>query len=774
MSEKSVNQMTQNQAHVSPRNSSFSKQQNDEVNLGYLLAICLDHKWVIVTVTMLVTLIGYASAKLSTPIYRADALLQVEQRQQNIGSLEMAMLGQEQIASNTQSEILRSRMIMGRAAAQAGLDLAVTPKYFPVIGEAMVRMGVDRPSFAQGSIHAWAGDNIVVNNLQVDQRLLGRPITLEVIDSDSYRLLSEEEQVIGVGQIEQPFISESPFIELFVSQINAPSNVRFSLLKRTETQMIQNLQSRFRVSQRGRDTGILELSLEGGNREELRRSLDAIANVYLVQNINRQAAEAESRLEFLEEQTPVIQDDLNSAESRLNDYRASQDSVDLSFETRSMLERLVELESELNSLEIQESELSQRFTPSHPSYQTLLEKRSQLERERMRLEAQTDSLPETQRQVLRLNRDVEVTQAIYMQILNATQELRIARAGTVGNVRILDEALVGNNPIAPRTRLIVMVSGLTGLMLGLLLVLLKHMLRRGVESVSQLQALGLQVYATVPLSERQQRLFDRFRDRKWRNRIRAAFGNTIADTMGKARQYNRVRDDNGVLAFIDPSDLAIEALRSLRTSLHFAMLEADNKRLMLTGPSPAVGKSFISTNLAAICAQSGQKVLLIDADLRKGHIHRSFKGESAQGLSDYLVGDSSLNEVVRHTELSHLDYIARGTAPPNPSELLMTQRFSKFLDEIEMEYDLIIIDTPPALAVTDAAIVGKLSGTTLMITRFRENPVNEIERSLEQLENAGVKVKGSILNAIERTASSYYGYGYGYGYYHYAYKSDSE
>ena len=168
--------------------------------------------------------------------------------------------------------------------------------------------------------------------------------------------------------------------------------------------------------------------------------------------------------------------------------------------------------------------------------------------------------------------------------------------------------------------------------------------------------------------------------------------------------------------------------------------------------------------------------MLIDADLRKGHIHRSFKGESAQGLSDYLVGDCSLDTVLRGTEQSGLDYIARGTAPPNPSELLMTQRFAQFLDDVESQYDLVIIDTPPALAVTDAAVVGKLVGTTLMITRFRENPVNEIERSLEQLENAGVVVKGSILNAIERTASSYYGYGYGYGYgyYHYAYKSDSD
>jgi tyrosine-protein kinase Etk/Wzc len=471
-------------------------------------------------------------------------------------------------------------------------------------------------------------------------------------------------------------------------------------------------------------------------------------------------------------QTPLIQDGLNSAENRLNEYRASQDSVDLSFETRSMLERLVSLETELNALEIQESEVAQRFTPSHPNYRSLLDKRAQLLGEQQRLEAQVNNLPETQRQVLRLNRDVEVSQQIYMQMLNAQQELRIARAGTVGNVRILDTALVGNNPIAPRTNLILVISLMAGLMLGLMVVLVRHMLHRGVTSVEELQALGLQVYATIPLSERQLKIFDRFSDRKSRKRLKNVFGKQLAERLAKPGKRRKHGEDGGVLAMLDPSDLAIEALRSLRTSLHFAMLEAPNNRLMLTGPSPAVGKSFISTNLAAICAQGGQKVLLIDSDLRKGHIHRSFAGHSENGLSDYLVGDISLEQMIRHTEQDGLDYVARGTAPPNPSELLMTRKFNEFLEEVGQHYDLVIIDTPPALAVTDAAVVGKQVGATLMITRFRENNPKEIERALQQLESAGVPVKGSILNAIERSASAYYGYGYGYGYYHYAYKSE--
>ena len=740
------------------------QRNEEELDFGYLLAIFIDHKWFILAVTLLITALGYGVVWMSTPIYRADALIQVEQRGGNLASIDTSIL-QEQTASTTQSEILRSRMIMGQAALQAGLDLVVRPNYFPIIGAALTRKGTTRPAWDNGSAYAWAGDFIAVDQLRVNSALQGTEITIEISSDRTFNVSTENGQQIGSGVVGELFVSESPFVELLVSRISAPRNVVFKVTKRTDVQMTQYLQRRFGVSQRG-TSGILELNLTGPDRQELVRSLNAIANVYLVQNINRQAAEAESRLEFLEQQTPLVQEDLYSAENRLNEYQASQDSVDLSFETRTMLERLVNIESELNQLQLQESELSRRFTPSHPNYKALLEKRSQLEQESRLLEVEVDTLPETQRQVLRMNRDVQVSQQIYMQMLNATQELRIARAGTVGNVRILDEALAGTSAIAPRGNLIMLISLFSGLMLGVMLVLIKHLLHRGVTSVEELQALGLQVYATVPLSEKQVEEFGR-------NRLASAPKKALSKRVRKTRGGRKPNVKDGVLALLAPTDVAVEALRGLRTSLHFAMSEAPNNRLMLTGPSPAVGKSFISTNLSTICAQSGQKILLIDADMRKGRIHEAFAGLSKIGLSEYLVGDATLEEVIRETQQEGLSYIARGIAPPNPSELLMSNKFEQFLNLVGEQFDLVIIDTPPVLAVTDAVLVGKKVGITLMITRFRANNPKEIDRSLQHLETAGINVRGCILNAIEKTASSYYGYGYS-GYYNYAYESDRE
>ena len=754
---------TTNNARVDRVKLNKEQRSEEELDLGYLLAIFIDHKFFIFTVTLLVTLLGYAIVWMSTPIYRADALIQVEQRGGNLASIDTSIL-QEQTASTTQSEILRSRMIMGQAALQAGLDLVVRPNYLPIIGAPLVRRGTTRPGWEQGSEHAWAGDTISVEQLRVDNSLLGAEIQLEIADQNTFKVITGNGQLLGTGEVGVLFVSDAPFVELFVSRINAPSKVRYTVSKRSDVQMTQYLQRRFSVSQRG-TSGILELNLSGPDRQELVRSLDAIANVYLVQNINRQAAEAESRLEFLEQQTPLIQDGLYAAENRLNEYQASQDSVDLSFETRTMLERLVSIESELNQLQLQESELSRRFTPSHPNYKALLDKRSQLEREGDLLEEQVDSLPETQRQVLRMNRDVQVSQQIYMQMLNATQELQIARAGTVGNVRILDEALAGTAAIAPRTNLIMLIAVFSGLMLGVLLVLVRHLLHRGITSVEELQALGLQVYATIPLSEKQVEVFGKTNDS----------ATTRVSVLNKGKSSRRKKDSgpsDGVLALLAPTDMAVEALRGLRTSLHFAMSEAPNNRLMLTGPSPAVGKSFVSTNLAAVCAQSGQKILLIDADMRKGRIHAAFSAQSKTGLSEHLVGDVSLDDIIRETPQEGLSYIARGIAPPNPSELLMSNKFEEFLSAVSEKFDLVIIDTPPVLAVTDAVLVGKKVGITLMITRFRENNSKEIDRSLQHLETAGINVRGCILNAIERSATSYYGYGYGY--YNYAYLSEKD
>jgi len=392
-------------------------------------------------------------------------------------------------------------------------------------------------------------------------------------------------------------------------------------------------------------------------------------------------------------------------------------------------------------LTFREAEISQLYTKEHPTYKALMEKRNTLQEEKNKLNKRVSGMPSTQQEVLRLSRDVESGRAVYLQLLNRQQELSIAESSAIGNVRIIDSAVTETQPVKPKKILLVGLGVILGVFISVGMIVLRIFLRRGVESPEQLEEIGINVYASIPISE-------------W----------LMNNNNRKSKRLRKNQSDT-LLAVENPADLAIEAIRGLRTSLHFATMEAKNNILMISGASPSVGKTFISSNLAATVAQTGKKVLFIDADMRKGYVHKLFGRKQEKGLSEFLSGQVSSELVIERVSGGEFDYISRGQIPPNPAELLMHPRFEKLLSWAGDKYDLVIIDTPPILAVTDAAIIGRYVGTALLITRFEANTVKEIEVSIKRFEQSGVVIKGAILNGVVKKASSYYGYGYNhYGY----------
>lgn len=742
-----MSQTPQRMASVSSQQILPRDNDDDAIDLGRLFGILVDHKHWIIAITGLFAVIGVVYALLATPIYKVDALIQIDDAPSTNPLADVnSILGKEP-PSQSEIEIIRSRMVLGRAVDLLNLDLDVVPMRLPLIGDFLLRRGMQRPDYAEWWASTWAGESVSISEMPVDESLLGETFVLRVINNERYELLLEGDS-LGEGTLNQLDSFGDKRISLRVTSLDAAPGAEFSLTHISRMQAIENLRGQFSVSEQGKETGILSWSMTGEHPKELQRTLNTIADIYYSQNVQRQSEEARNSLDFLDEQVPKVRAQLDDAETRLNAFRASRDSVDLSLETQSMLERIVNLESQINQLDLAEAEIAKRYTPSHPTYAALLDKKSQLKREMGKLNAQVKDLPETQQEVLRLTRSVEVTQAIYVQLLNKVQEMEIAKASTVGNVRILDDAGILPQPVKPKKAMIVVIMTLLGGMLSVGIILLRAAFRRGVESPDQLEALGLPMYATIPLSDEQSKL---------------------------SRKVKRAVDKHsrtipsGLLAERNPADNAIESLRGLRTSLHFAMLEATNNTLMITGPSPGIGKSFVAANLAAVCAQAGQKVLVVDADMRKGHMHSIFDARSEGGLSDYLSGKKTLDDIIRPVAaLETLSYVARGIAPPNPSELLMNERFSEFLIAVSARFDLVIIDSPPILAVTDAAVIGKQVGTTLLVARFEVNAPKEVEVSLKRLAASGVQVKGGILNAIERKASG--AYGANYGYYNYSYK----
>ncbi|HDU5018310.1 TPA: polysaccharide biosynthesis tyrosine autokinase [Klebsiella quasipneumoniae] len=700
---------------------------SDEMDLGRLFGELIDHRKLIIAVTTGFTVLAVLYALLATPIYQADALVQVEQKQGNaiLSSLSQ-MLPNSQPQSAPEIALLQSRMVLGKTVDDLNLQAQVKQKYFPLIGRGMARIMGDKPG------------NISVSRLYLpsEDDDSTPKITITVIDKNNYLAEGTDFSINGtVGTL----LTEHG-ISLLVNSIDANPGDKFTVSQLTRLKAITDLQEVFNVADQGKDSGMLGLTLTGDNPELITRILDTISQNYLAQNIDRQAAQDAKSLDFLNMQLPKVRSDLDIAEDKLNAYRKQKDSVDLNMEAKSVLDQIVNVDNQLNELTFREAEISQLYTKEHPTYKALMEKRHILQEEKTKLNKRVSGMPSTQQEVLRLSRDVESGRAVYLQLLNRQQELNIAKSSAIGNVRIIDNAVTETKPVKPKKILVVAIGLVFGLFVSVGLVLLRVFLRRGIESPEQLEDIGINVYASVPVSE-------------W-----------LAKNNRKSSKLRKNQSDT-LLALENPADLAVEAIRSLRTSLHFAMMEAKNNVLMISGASPNAGKTFISSNLAATIALTGKKVLFIDADLRKGYVHKMLGRKQGQGLSEVLSGQVAVEKVIEHVDDAAFDYIGRGLIPPNPAELLMHPRFEALLKWGSQNYDLVVIDTPPILAVTDAAIIGRYAGTSLMVARFEVNTVKEIEVSMKRFEQSGVVVKGCILNGVVKKASSYYGYGYNhYGY----------
>ncbi|HCD8723707.1 TPA: polysaccharide biosynthesis tyrosine autokinase, partial [Klebsiella pneumoniae] len=683
--------------------------------------------------TSFITLLMLIYILFSTPIYQADALIQVEQKQGNaiLNSISQ-VLPNSQPQSSPEISLLQSRMILGKTVDDLNLQTRVEKSYFPVFGKGWARLLGEKNETVSIS------QFFLANTEETDNP----EIILKVINSKNYEIYNDDDELLLKGSIGNIF--EKPGVTIKVDSIDAKPGTKFELSYVSKLKAINDLRDSLSVADQGKDTGMLILSITGMDRSLIQKILDSISNNYLAQNIEREAAQDAKSLEFLNVQLPKVRDDLNAAEDKLNNYRRKSDSVDLSLEAKSVLDQIVNVDNQLNELTFRESEISQLYTKEHPTYKALMEKRKTLQDERAKLNKRVSSMPETQQEILRLSRDVESGRAVYMQLLNRQQELSIAKSSAIGNVRVIDRAVTQPKPVKPRKVILLVIGIVFGGILSVTIVLIRVFLRRGIESPEQLEEAGINVYASVPISD------------------------TLLNKGSQIKGQRKNKNDNSekrLLAIDNPADVAIESIRGLRTSLYFAMMEARNNILMISGASPNAGKTFVSSNLAAIISQSGKRVLFIDADLRKGYTHKLFGTDNNHGLSDWLSARDPMDKIIKHLPTIGIDFISRGTVPPNPAELLMHSRLKEVLSWASSNYDLVIVDTPPILAVTDAAIISKYVGTSLIVARFEQNTVKEMEVCIKRFEQAGATIKGCILNGVVRKASSYYNYGYtSYGY----------
>jgi len=741
--------------------------------LGRLWGIILDEKRLIATIVAVFLFAGVLNALFTTPVYKADALLQVEAKSKGMPGLG-ELTGAFEIDSEaiTEIEVLKSRMVMGRVVDQLNLDIVVRRNYMALVGNGISRMLGDSGREVFSSVfpsYAWDDETIHVARLEVPDSLVGEELELVVADKFEYQIIYDGKLLL-TGHVGE--LAEGNGVRVLVTDLTQRKGLKFYLMRESKLAAIRDLQDNISISENGRNSGILTVSLQGTDTNLTRKTLDSVARQYLMQNVQRMSAEAENSLKFLQQQLPDVQTKLTGAESTLNNYRLKNQSVDLSLETQSILDQVVKLEQQLNDLTLEETKIKKLFTTEHPYYASLLDKRAALTAEKEKLQQKIKQLPETQQEILRLNRDVQVNQSIYVEMLNKEQELSIVKAGTVGNVRILDTAALLDKPVKPRRLRVVLVSLILGLLLGVAVAVVRVSLRHGIKSAEELEAIGIPVFAVVPMSETQQNIT---RDAIRRSGRKSLLPKSLTGKQDDSNSSPETKTDNlpnsNLLAQLAPDDIAIEALRSLRTSMHFAMMETDKNIIMISGPGQDLGKSFISANLGAVYAKGGKRVLVVDCDLRKGHMHRTFSTERANGLSDLLAGQIDREKAIKQTEIDNLYFISSGTVPPNPAEILMHKNMQEFLQWAAKEYDLVIVDTPPVLAVTDATVVGRYVGVTMLVARFEDTQKKEVEMAVRRCEQSGISVKGCLLNGVIHRHASQYGYGYS-SYTQYKYQDD--
>lgn len=723
---------------------SQNSQTEDTIDLKELF-FSLIAQWKLIALCMILSLICALLYLRTTPdTYAVDALVQVEDSKGASAALlgDLSSMMEQKSPAQAEIEILKSRLVLGTVIDRLHLDLKISAtddsfwnrlskrhQYDVVYSQQSVRFKDNQKSFdiREFDIPSVFKDKALLLSFKQGKYSLTDTATDQVVFSAPLNQSSILQSEYGLWKV--AIYSQDQF------------DRRYMLQKQTLPAAMQSLLSDYSVAEKGKLTGVLGLNYQGHDKQHITQVLNAVLVAYNQQNIERRSAETAQTLGFLEAQLPKLKQQLDVAEREFNRFREKYNTVDVTKESELYLTQSVALETQKSELEQRVAEASAKYTAEHPVMQQMQAQVAAINKRIAALNGTLKRLPELQRQYLQLFREIEVKQQLYTGLLNAYQQLQISKAGEIGNVRIIDTAVEPIKPIAPKKLQILVLALFLGAFLGTLLALLRNMLRSGIKDSSQIEnELDLPVYATVPRSTIQE------------SRV----------------QLLKKKKNIPILAVKNSDDIAIESLRSMRTAIHFALSSAKNNIIMISGPAPELGKSFISINLATILAQSQKRVLLIDADLRRGYMHKYLNYDAQPGLAEYLNGQQPLESIVRSTEVENLSIMSRGKSPSNPSELLGTAKFAEMLQDLSSQYDHILIDTPPVLAVTDGIIISQYAGVNLVIARYAKTQMKELELTINRFEQAGVKVNGFILNDIQREAG---GYGYGYNY-AYAYKAD--
>lgn len=733
-------------------------EQHGEMDIHYILSEIWGSKRTMLISFAAALVLGIMVALSLNPSYKTDALIQIRPRTPLMGMTSIADVlssmsftkGPMPAQAQVESTLVQSRYVLGHVVEEMGLDNHVVPKLFPLFGQLISKhysgKSPAKPWFGLTKYN-WGGAKLTLDKLSVSSSMVSNHARFRLVAGKKghYSVYDQNGQLMlrGVAGELARSSARSPALTMQVNTLTARPGTEFTVWKSSQQDAVRNLAASMSIDKDTLRNSIMDVTYTAGSPDAAVNVLNKIVDTAYTLGLQQQANEADRIIGFLHQQIPMVKAQLESAENNLAHYQASSGNINMSAQTQVLLQQIVNVDNQVEQMKLRRTELLQKYTKTHPFVVTLDEKINQVEQEAKEQESHLRGLPEKDRGMVELVRDVKTKNALYMMLLDKAQELKLLKAGAVSSLTILDYAAVPPQMVPVRKSLIMMASGFVGIIIGLLIVFVRVMLRSGIQDPDAVEKeLGVPTHGIVPYSPRQHQM------------------------EGEIDKGELLPGVSRVLARSMPSDIAIEAMRSLRTAVQLNLLSASNNIIAINGATPGIGKSFVSMNFAHVLSDARKRVLLIDADLRKGKLHEHLELDRMPGLTDFLQGTATLEEIVHTIDDGKLYFIPRGRKAESPSELLLQPELSELLTGLAKEFDAVVVDTAPVLVVADGAIVSAQAGTNLLVVGAGKNSMKEITRAVAMLKNNNVEPTATVFNYREKRVAGYgYYYNYGYKYY---------
>jgi tyrosine-protein kinase Etk/Wzc len=719
---------------------------NDQVDVWQYFRTLYESRWLIILCVFIALVCSALYVMAVRPVYESNFLVHVEEegeKKVNTTFADMGAMFNVKASANAEVELVKSRLVVSRALDKLNMYVDARPEYFPIKGNWLASNDWQLPIPPGFGGYAWSGDTIKIGAFNIPDPLLNQEFMLTTGENGQFKLVNEGAGIAADGKVGEPLriAFAGGQIELLVADLHAPPGIRFQLRHSSRLAMVDKIFRNLTVMELGKQSGVINVSLRGADPKWISVVLAEIANQYFAQNKVRRTQEAHNALEFLNKQLPDLKRQLEESETRYNQFRTSRGTVDLGEEAKSDLQQVVAAKSRKADLEQKRNELLVRFTENHPVVIGIDTQLREVNAEIRNLNSHIKSLPLVEQELLKLSRDLKINTELYTSLLNTARQLRLVTVSATSNVRMIDMPVVPERPISGGWQKIFGIGLMAGLMAGIAAAMLRKSMRRGVEDPLQIeQMVNLPVYASIPLSDAQKQL------QRWRG-IRA-------------RQVP-------LLAKEAPNDEAMEGLRKFRAVMQHLSASSNNASSnnnisLLLSPTAGNGKSFVSANLAVLLGLGNKRVLLIDADLRNGDMHRYFNVAQECGLTEALSGMGNIEKLLHSEVAPNVDLITSGTLP-RESELLLTPALQSLLRLLAPRYDMVLINGAPLLEVSDSLAIGAHAGAVYVVARAGVSTIREISETVRQLRQAGLTAKGCLFNGAQpRSQRRAYQYKYTY------------